>query len=178
MYAYEHKYEENNLEDIINGFGENNGNVTSYMYNIMIIISNYVTRKLIFYNILESHGFIDWFNEVKVELHQLFIDFNQPNSDHGLSPELKLLAKDVTKDINNSITKNLKISVKKYVIFKLKLREKNKEISKVKISITGNSSVVDKKLTAEFKANERKKLTDIKINVFKFIYGDDYKVSL
>ena len=172
-------YEKQKLTNVINDFKENSGNVSSYIYNMILVISNYVTIKKVFYNLLESHGFIDFFNDIiKIQLRDMLSDFAVHNSDHMMSPELKILSQEIVTNCNNSITKNLKISMKKFVIFHLKLRMKRKEISK--IVIKGINNIIDKKKTADKKTEERQILTDIKINVFKFVYGDnkDYKVRV
>ncbi len=175
-------YENGGLMDILNVFANNNSNVSSYIYNIFIIICNYVTAysKKKWYNILEDHGFITFFNEIKILIPELVEGFDQTKR-HNINQELTILSHDIVKDINNCLIKNMKIDLKKYLIFKLEIRKKKKIISKIKIYETDgnniNGQIVNKKATAEDKLKKRKELTDIKILVHKFVYDniDDNK---
>ena len=160
-------YENGGLMDILKVFDNNNSNVSSYIYNIFIIICNYVSSysKKKWYKILENHGFITFFNEIKILIPQLMEGFAQTNR-HSISGELKILCQEIVKDINNCLVKNIKINLKKYLIFKLQMRKKMKIISKIKIFETdgnnintGNGQIVkiiNKKATAEDKLKKRK----------------------
>ena len=122
-------YENGRLMAILEEFDNNNSNVSSYIYNIFIIICNYVTpySKKKWYNILEDHGFITFFNEIKILISELVEGFDQTKR-HNINQELTILSQDIVKDINNCLIKNMKIILKKYLIFKLQIRKKNKII--------------------------------------------------
>lgn len=112
-------------------------------------------------------GFVQFFDEVKHQLEDLLIDFQNHNNDHQIKSNLKIISQEMVTNINNTIAKNLKICMKKFIIFSLQLRRKKKLISK------------NKAITKEDKSKERKLLEDIKVNVFKYMYGDSsYKVRV
>lgn len=160
------KWEDNELRKLVSKFTDKSF-FASYIYNIMLIVSNFVTRKLKFYNLLMDDGFVQFFDEVKHQLEDLLIDFQNHNNDHQIKSNLKIISQEMVTNINNTIAKNLKINMKKFIIFSLQLRKKKKLISK------------DKEITKEDKTKARKLLEDIKVNVFKYMYGDSsYKVRV